>query len=242
MEALIRLNQTSTEEDYKSQFEALSNQLRELAEFYKLSFFLSGLREEIRFMVRMLNPSNVHIAFGLAKMQEENVAAFRRTTKLGSVPTRLAIRPSSLPEKRAIVPVQRLSPSQMKERRDKGLCYNCDDKWGLGHKCKSAWLFIMECDESSDDELPKFEVADVSASKSKEETPIVELEPRISIHALFGSPKPKTMRFLGHIYGRAIVILVDTGNTHNFMDPSVIQRAHLSSNPTEGLSVKVTNG
>ncbi|RVW69141.1 Retrovirus-related Pol polyprotein from transposon 17.6 [Vitis vinifera] len=50
------------------------------------------------------------------------------------------------------------------------------------------------------------------------------------------------MRFLGHICGRAVVILVDTGSTHNFMDPSVIQRAHLPSNPTEGLSVKVANG
>ena len=115
MEALIRLKQTSTVEDYKSQFEALSNQLRGLAESYKLSCFLSGLREDIRFMVRMLNPSNLHIAFGLAKMQEENVAALRRIAKLGSVPTRLAIGPPSPPEKRAIVPVQRLSPSQMKE-------------------------------------------------------------------------------------------------------------------------------
>lgn len=43
MEALIRLKQTSTMEDYKSQFEALSNHLRGLAESYKLSCFLSGL-------------------------------------------------------------------------------------------------------------------------------------------------------------------------------------------------------
>ncbi|KAJ0008030.1 hypothetical protein Pint_30811 [Pistacia integerrima] len=49
------------------------------------------------------------------------------------------------------------------------------------------------------------------------------------------------MRFLGHICGRVVVILVDTGSTHNFMDPFVIQRAHLPSNPMEGLSVKVAN-
>ncbi|KAJ0043687.1 hypothetical protein Pint_18479 [Pistacia integerrima] len=177
METLIRLKQTSTVEDYKSQFEALSSQLRGFSESYKLSCFLSGLREDIRFMVRMLNPSNLHIVFGLAKMQEENVAALRRTTKLGSVPTRLAIGPPSPPGKRAIVPVQRLSPSQMKERRDKGFCYNCDDKWTPGHKCKLARLFIMECDESSDDKVPKSEVTEGSASKSKEETPIMELEP-----------------------------------------------------------------
>jgi len=145
-------------EDYKSQFEALSNQLRGLAESYKLNCFLSGLREYIWFLVRMLNPSNLHIAFGLAKMQEKNVAALRRTAKVGSVPTHLAIGPSNPHEKRVIVPIQRLSPSQMKEQRDKGLCYNCDDKWAQGHKCKSALLFIIECDESGDDEVPTYEV------------------------------------------------------------------------------------
>ncbi|KAA8534717.1 hypothetical protein F0562_029841 [Nyssa sinensis] len=75
MKALIWLKQTSTVEDYKSQFEALSNQLRGLAESYKLSCFLT-------------------------KMQEENVAALRRTAKLRFVPTRLAIGPPSPPEKK----------------------------------------------------------------------------------------------------------------------------------------------
>lgn len=106
MEALIRLKQTSTVEEYKSQFEALSNQLRGLAESYKLSCFLSGLREDICFMVRMLNPVNLHMAFGLAKMQKENVATLRRSAKLGAIPNRFTNGPVSLPEKRALVPIQ----------------------------------------------------------------------------------------------------------------------------------------
>ena len=32
----------------------------------------------------------------------------------------------------------------MDERRKKGLCYNCDEKWGLGHKCRNAKLFLLE--------------------------------------------------------------------------------------------------
>ena len=162
MEALIQLKQTSTVEEYKSQFEALSNQLRGLAESYKLSCFLSGLREDIRFMVRMLNPSNLHMAFGLAKMQEENVAALRRSTKsgpmpirntIGPMPIRDTVGPMDLQEKRALVPIQRLNPGQMTERREKGLCYNCDEKWGNGHKCKSARLFLMEGENSNYEEM-----------------------------------------------------------------------------------------
>lgn len=40
--------------------------------------------------------------------------------------------------------VQRLTPMQMSEKRKKGLCYHYDDKWSVGHKCKSMRLFVME--------------------------------------------------------------------------------------------------
>lgn len=32
----------------------------------------------------------------------------------------------------------------MKERRDRGLCYYCDDKWALGHRCRTPKLFLSE--------------------------------------------------------------------------------------------------
>ena len=32
----------------------------------------------------------------------------------------------------------------MEERRKHGLCYNCDEKWHLGHKWKGAKLFLLE--------------------------------------------------------------------------------------------------
>ena len=35
----------------------------------------------------------------------------------------------------------------MEERKKKGLCYNCDEKWGPGHKCKNAMLFLLDCVE-----------------------------------------------------------------------------------------------
>jgi len=38
------------------------------------------------------------------------------------------------------------------------------------------------------------------------------------------------------------VILIDTGSTHNFMDPSIQQRAHLHLQSTTGLLVRVANG
>jgi hypothetical protein len=79
MESLTRLKQTSTVTAYKAQFEALSNRLRGLDESYKLSCFLSGLRDDIRYPVRLLRPNTLVMAFGLAKLQEEYVACGKRT-------------------------------------------------------------------------------------------------------------------------------------------------------------------
>ena len=32
----------------------------------------------------------------------------------------------------------------MDERRKRGLCYNCDEKWGVGHNYKNDKLFLLE--------------------------------------------------------------------------------------------------
>jgi hypothetical protein len=60
----------------------------------------------------------------------------------------------------------------------------------------------------------------------------LEAATEISIHALAGSPSPKTMCILRHVNGCVMVLLIDTGGIHNFMDPSIQQRAHLHSQST----------
>ena len=67
MEILTRLKQTASVSSYKAQFEVLSNKIKGLSTAHKLS----GLRDEIRLQVRMLNPKSLNEAFGLAKIQEE---------------------------------------------------------------------------------------------------------------------------------------------------------------------------
>lgn len=36
-----------------------------------------------------------------------------------------------------------LTGAQMEERSKQGFCYNCDEKWQLGHKCKGAKFFFI---------------------------------------------------------------------------------------------------
>lgn len=71
MECLTKLKKTSTVSNYKAQFEVISNRIKGLSESHRMSCFFSGLRDEIRLPVRMLNLPSLHQAFGLAKIQEE---------------------------------------------------------------------------------------------------------------------------------------------------------------------------
>lgn len=56
MEALTKLKQVGSMSTYKGQFEVWSNRIKELFEKHRLSCFLSGLKDEIRMPINMLNP------------------------------------------------------------------------------------------------------------------------------------------------------------------------------------------
>lgn len=68
MEAMYRLRQTGSIVDFKSQFEVLSNRIKGMSVKNKLSYFINGLKDEIRFQVKLLNPFNMNIAFELTKI------------------------------------------------------------------------------------------------------------------------------------------------------------------------------
>ncbi|XP_035545954.1 uncharacterized protein LOC118348438 [Juglans regia] len=254
MESLTRLKQVSTVNDYKYEFEILSNRIRGLSEKNKLSCFLSGLRDEIRLPVRMLNPLSLNDAFGLAKIQEQYVVSIRRPWRnsltdsskfspesnllmFGQTPSLLgAPRVSPLPR----LPYHKVSESQMVERRRKGLCYFCDDKWQPGHKCARPKLFLlegMEFGESSGEE-------NVDATGELVVEPVeVEAEmASISLQSNVGEGGPKTMRLMACIGKKKLIILIDTGSTHNFVDTVAAARCKLHVQLGQTISVKVANG
>ena len=55
-----------------------------------------------------------------------------------------------------------MTPQQLDERREKGLCFNCDNKYSRGHKCNEKKLFYIDCEE----EEPKEEEASLEEETS----------------------------------------------------------------------------
>jgi len=256
----MKHRQTTTVTKYTTQFEALFNRLQGILDKNRLSCFLSGLKNEIRLPLRLLNPITLATAFSLTKLQEYILSTRRSSrpttasynfnkslswTSPGSSSTPAST--SSLPLQRSTstFPIQKLSPAQMKERQDKGLCYNYDEKWNFPHKCKSPKLYLMHGGESfTDEKLEELSCDDSVDGSDPQANPIVTevTNPEISLHAIAGIVNPNTMRLIGWIKHQRVVVLFDSCSTHNFLDPTILCKLFHPLDAAVQLQVRVTNG
>lgn len=90
---------------------------------------------------------------------------------------------------------RRLSPEEIADRHEKGLCYNCDEKFGPNHHCK-AGFFLLIAEDEANQELP---------------------HPQISLNALSDHPIYEALRLQDSINHHPITILINGGSTHNFL-------------------------
>ncbi|XP_042950090.1 uncharacterized protein LOC122282205 [Carya illinoinensis] len=151
IEELTKLRQSGFVVDYQSKFETLTNRLRGLSEAYKLSCFVSGLRDDIRLTVKMFNPTNLISAFGLARIQEEKANLSKKYPRpsLTYSPTPGILKnpqphPAENSKLKQNLTIHKINQNQMKDRREKGLCYHCDSKWALSHKCQNPRLYMLD--------------------------------------------------------------------------------------------------
>uniref|UniRef100_A0A2N9GT95 Ty3 transposon capsid-like protein domain-containing protein n=1 Tax=Fagus sylvatica TaxID=28930 RepID=A0A2N9GT95_FAGSY len=251
MELLTKLKQTHSIAAYKSQFELTSNRVRDLSDMHKLSCFMSGMKDEIRLAVKMQGPRNLGEAYALAKIQEEYLTTVKRSTRPTYEPSRDSWVQSQAQQGAARVEiksgdskqfsarpsmqVQRLTPMQMSERRKKGLCYNCDERWSSDHRCKDRKLYLIEEVEDEEAELVEIREEEVEAE-------LEEAKAEITLCALLGSTSPSTMRVIAIVNGQTTVVLLDTGSTHNFMDGTLAKTLKLPIDGESNFGVRVANG
>ncbi|GAV58252.1 hypothetical protein CFOL_v3_01786, partial [Cephalotus follicularis] len=99
------------------------------------------------------------------------------------------------------LPIKKLTPAEMQAKREKGHCFNCDEKLSVGHRCKGRMSLLLLEGELDDSDVVE----------------VLDSEPTISLHAFLGDVSPLTIRLKGVVNGKAICILIDGGSTHNFI-------------------------
>jgi hypothetical protein len=102
-----------------------------------------------------------------------------------------------------------LTLQQLEERKSKCLCFNCDSKYSKGHKCSENKLFYIDCEEEQEQEPSQDEnIEDISSE---------ELTPMISCNVFAGISTPQTLNIEGYIKKKKVIVLIDSGSTHNFI-------------------------
>ena len=144
-EALAKLRQTGTVREYKMQFERLAAWVHNWLETALLGSYIGGLKEEIRSKVKLFRPTTLLHATSLARLQEDKLQKLRRpllkTALLPTPPPKSGPTNTSMLRLPPGTDFKRLTQSEMQARRDKGLCYNCDERFAPGHRCKKQQSF-----------------------------------------------------------------------------------------------------
>jgi hypothetical protein len=160
-------------------------------------------------------------------------------------------KPSFIPPTKLVNPtppctplkIQKLTRVEMDERRLKGLCFNFDDKYFLGHESKEQNIFMAISEDVSEDDV---EAPLVSVSpKPTDITPPSdppEVEPVISLNALIGFSAPQTLKLIGYIKHRKVIILADSGSTHNFIHSQIFQETHCYIHAINNFQIMIANG
>ncbi|XP_028191387.1 uncharacterized protein LOC114377177 [Glycine soja] len=259
---LFKLTQKGTLSAYLVEFEALANRVVGLPSPFLLSCFISGLSPDIRREVQVLQPLTMAQAAGLTRMQEEKLMDARplprprqpyistATPPRTSIPTLSSPPPNPLPllptPPRPPSTIKRLTPEEMASRRERGLCFTCEEKYHRGHKCASrVFLLLVEGDDPTAANInpidPTTDPPDPDPAHYIPDThdPIPA---QISLNSLAGHIAPETLRLVGTISGQQVLILIDGGSTHNFIQEQLVSKLGLHCRQTTPLRVMVGNG
>ena len=239
---LFKLQQTTSVTEYQGKFERLCNCVVGLTPKTILNCFISGLHTEIRIELTILNPYSIAQAIGLAKLIEDKLRDSKpkqnrfQTQPYHQLPPTSSSthppRPTTIAPPATHLPIKRLSSSQMQERRALGLCYNCDEKFIPGHKCTTS-RFLLLLDEPISEPIE-----DPSPATDYTNTIHFHLSPQ----ALTGTISPKTLKFTGLIHNLPVTVLIDSGSSHNILQPRIAHHLNLAISPNPPLSVMVGNG
>ena len=189
---------------------------------------MGGLRSEISEAIRMFKTKTLKEAISLARMKDEQLQRQRRIS-CPPLPTHTL---PTLPTPTKASPIKRLTWDEMQRRHAQRLCFNCNDKFTVGHRCQGPQLLLLE-GHTKTNEIMCEEVVDENSIENQHADLI---EPKISLHVLTGWSIPRTMRIKAQIGHHEIKVLIDRRSTHNFLSAKMVEILQLSVILTDRLS------
>jgi len=227
--SLFKLTQKGSVTEFQQQFETLSNRVVGMLSEMLWNCFISGLKPEIQRELNVLKPHSLSQAIGMAKLFKTKFQESRSNIRFQRPQPPLLSSPPPSTASNNSIPIKRVTTPEMQERHNKGLCYNCDDKYHPGHRCVKCQFLLLLADDGPPEEQEEFDVelsdpGPASPSTTKESSPVPDGEHfHLSTAALRGPPSPRTLRVEGRIQELQVTILIDSGGSHNIMQPPIAE-------------------
>jgi hypothetical protein len=200
--------------------------------------FILGLKEELKPAVEIQLPSTVSEASAYAKMQEDILSRQKsiKTTTVRAPFQRADSRLNSIPAG------DLWKARQLKEyRRANNLCFSCGDKFVPGHMCsKTATTPVLHSMEGS---FSGTEVLSDELLDAVENQEVMLASMQLSACALSGTEGPATLRLRAQVGNQTVLILIDSGSSHSFIDSALLPRVAASTSLLpEPQFVKIASG
>jgi hypothetical protein len=191
---LLNLKQKGSVIEHIENFQRLNIKVTYILDEHLIDVFIGNLKDNIQHEVHLWEPKSLENAFKVERnVESKNMAMATRRTN-----------PNIYRENNA--PYFK-TPQQLEERKEKGLCFNCDSKYSKGHMCGEKQLFYIDCEEEEEQEQEPSLDENVEAILSE------ELTPMISCNALAGIITPQTLKIEGYIKKEKVIVIIDYGST-----------------------------
>ncbi|GJY45837.1 putative mitochondrial protein [Tanacetum coccineum] len=259
-EQFFTITQDGTARAYVALFEKLAGQLVGVSEQVLEATFIKGLRSDLRASVRVMHPEGLNHAMILAVTIEENkgfdigargggsyrsggtTSNFSGYKNNTTSSTRTLLSTASTGNKGGISSTgrvsqfKRLTEAELADKRSKGLCFKCDQKFGPGHICASRSLQVLLVDE--EEEYEEEDEKELKMATDHAHLDMVE----VSLNSVMGFTPNRTMKLRGKIGDREVAVLIDCGATHNFISSKIVEELGLAVSDSGTYNVTLGNG
>lgn len=213
-----------------------------------LGAFIGGLKPELGYEICMWKPHNLADAIEQANRKDEQLGALKVGVSISRLPTRPSTRAhSTLPGPSALSKRIHVSDEEIQRRRVAGLCFTCEEKYSINHKCPNAKFMRLEAYDIEEEQIEgdEREGADSTCahviSKLNEAHGIPAEGATVTFNAL-RDERPRALCFWGRLGPYRVKILVDSGATLNFIDAELANALKLPSAKQNPFNVTSSSG
>ncbi|KAA0054528.1 peroxidase 64 [Cucumis melo var. makuwa] len=224
-----------------------AERLKVLAEMMEVAQMVEN-REIVRIEAKLSGYSGGKLTGqinGNGKAVSGNVAGENKGNTSFPIRT-ITLRSSGPNENRREGSYKRLPDAEFQARKEKGLCFRCNEKYSADHKCKmkeqcELRMFVVTADKEEYEivEEDKEEKKELSRIEINEDiTTVVEL----SINSVVGLNDLGTMKVRGKLLGEDVIILIDCSATLNFVSEKLVKKLFLPIKETSRYGVILGSG